>query len=463
MKNDMEKMNIKGIINKALENCNNNRTVFFDEVTKLSKEYFKNYSDEEIIKANQELFNEIEILTKPLTYKRHISKLNELYNFADSSIKRKIKNLLINILTYSEKDVIKQIDDLEDKISYTILHENHLSNQLISDIHSKNKMNELCILDTFGNNAKFKTKDLEYTIENFKYYRNQFSYTTSRLFVVAIRFLSPYSNISKFTFTEYVDLTGVTNHTENREKLKNDLEILKNIGNNLKYESKKKKIMALSTLIIDGFYKNGDIIIEWNEKFVEGLRNTYMYIPKNLLQLKGKSLILAYYIFVQLRTNFKTKLNLSINSCLRKLAFPGCFEEYNPNKELELKVSIPQNIKKSRYQQHLMTPFEEIIDNLSKSIPELYIEFDRDYKNLEEFLNSNINIELKNPTIVEKYNTQKVKKNKKNIQYNSSQKIKNLELTKKYRSEGLSTLEISKKLNVSSRTVRNYYKELYNK
>lgn len=407
----------------------------------------------EINKNNfQKTFKELTTLNEKMYL---LKSLEKLYDFADSLTKSKITKLFSFHSKYTYHEIKKQVEEIENRVNYGLFHQSGAMNELNYNLYFKKEVNNLCILDPFTKkNATLKTKEdntkngsyLEYRLENFKYYKDVFSITTSKLFIYSVSKIDFTTNTSKFTFTEYAKDTNVTSHSKNRLQLKNDLEILKKISN-LKYENTKKDRLILNTLIIKADYNKGNIEIEFNKEFAANLKNTYMYFPKKLLKLKGKDntkvFILGWYLFTQMRTNFKTEITISIKSCLRVLDFPNI-----------------EDIKKNhnrRYLELLIEPFNNIIDTLSEEVPELYIEFDRDYNNINEFMKSQIEIKLKNNIITDKYKNQNEIKKKKNIKHNIDKKLRNISLAKEYKEKGLNIKEISVKLKLSERTVKRYF------
>jgi hypothetical protein len=398
--------------------------------------------------VNENILNIIfkEILNNQKKYSL-LNILKNFYDISDIATKKKIGELLKFYSNYTYDEIKKQIEEIENRVNYMICNQSGAMNELTKHIYSKKKMNDLCILDTFTKkNATLKTNKLVYTLENFNNFKNRFSITTSKLFIYAVSKIDFNTNISEFNFKNYAETTNVSIHSKNRTQLKNDLTILKSITS-LTYENKKKDRLSLRTLIIGADYNKGNVTIEFNKEFAAKLKNTYMYFPKKLLRLKGKYnakvFILGWYFFTQMRTNFTTDITRAIKKCLDILDFPN--------------IKDIKNNHKREYTKLLINPFENIVDTLSEEIPELYITFDRDYKNINEFMIAQINVELKNEAIANRYKDQNKKKKKKRIQHNIDKKLKNISLAKEYKEKGLNIKEISEKLKLSTRTVKRYF------
>jgi len=369
---------------------------------------------------------------------------DELVNlrpFADIKTKKEIDNIFDSELCSIEelKQLIKKIDS---KVKYMTIHQSKEMNTITNGFGNFNK--DTCIVEMYSDNGAVIANNLTYEISNFKWLKKEISISTSKLLVYSVNKLNFNNNISKFTFNEYADMRGIDRNQVNRNKLKQDLKILENMGR-IKYESthKKDNDLILSTLVIEATYKNGNVLIEFNPKFVEGLKNTYMYFPKSLMKLNGKEFknvfLLGWYMFTQLRTNFTTTLTRSVKSCLEQLSLPK-----------------KEDITDRHYQKRIIEPFEKIIEVLGNEVPELYITFDRDYKNINEFLEAMIKIEFKNNTISQLYIDQQRKKKSKSIKYNTENKEANIKLCKQYIKEGKTDKEISDLLKKDMRTIRRY-------
>lgn len=391
------------------------------------------------------MFERKEGLLKEATHKKSlIEKLEEVYDIADSKTKRMITNFKTSSLNIKELE--EQYTNIMNRVDYTTCRQSGTMNDLIYFLHSKKKMNDLCIFDFFSGHGTLKTKNLEYTLEYFNNYKDVFSITTIKLFIYAVSLIDFTTNKSEFTFVDYATSTNISLQTKNRKQLERDLSILKSITN-LKYVNRKKDLVIWDSLIYGGIYEKGKVSINWNPNFVNSLKDTYMYFPESLLKLKGKEntkvFIFGWYIFTQLRINFTNELTRSVSKCLEKLDFPS--------------VEDIRNNKNRRYQDFLIEPFENLIDTLNELIPELHITFDRDYDKIGDFLKSLLKIELRNNVITEKYRLQEQSKNKKKIKNNIDKKLKNTTLAKQYKKDGLTTKEISEKLNLSTRTIKRYF------
>jgi hypothetical protein len=370
-----------------------------------------------------------------------IDNLTILKEIADTKTKKIIENVLNSNI--SDLSIFKkQIAEIESRIKYMTIHQSNEMNQISNSFSNFNK--DTCIIDIYTKKGTIKTNNIEYEIDNFELLKNQINISTSKLLVYSVHKLDFKNNISKFTFSEYAEMRGIDKNQVNRNKLKQDIDIFKRIGS-ITYKSinKKDNDLILNTLVYKAVYKNGNVVIEFNPEFVEGLKNTYMYFPKSLMKLNGKEFknvfLLGWYFFSQFRINFTTTLTRSVKKCLEQLPLPK-----------------KEDIKDRMYQRRLIEPFENIIEALGNEIPELYITFDRDYKNIDEFLTSNIIIELKESRISQLYIDQQRKKNAKNIKYNKENKESNIKLCNQYIQEGKTDKEISELLKKDMRTIRRY-------
>lgn len=442
--------NFFDIFNTAVKNCTNDREIFSNEIARLSKIYFGNNSDEELTNIFKSLLNndvdselffkKQEEKEKKYKYKLKCdNELKDLYEISDSLTKRKIDYFLEK--KYYAEDVKKEYEDIKNRIDYTIIHQNDITNKLAQNIYSSKKMDQLAIFDFFR--IRFVTKNLSYEIVNYDFFKEKFNVSTSKLLIFMVNKINFNTNKSIFSFNEYAKETGITTQTSNRRRFKEDLRLLKSIGN-IEYEDKNNNKSGSNTILISHDYTNDDkpngiIEIFWNPQFTMLLKNTYMYFPKKLLKVKSKNFakhfMLGLYFFTQMRINFKLKIKISVKSCLDILDFSKLNE-----------------IKNYRYKENLINPFKKIIEFLNREIPELYIIWDRDINNIEDFFNANLEVELKNESIKNKYENQNNKKTENKKYRKSTDKQKALKL----KESGATIQEISEKLGKSVRTIKRY-------
>jgi hypothetical protein len=385
----------------------------------------------------------------PESFSEWERRLKELEPIADQKTKKIIKKMLDGDCEGCDtlENFIEKVKEIENKVNYMIIHQNKTLNSLSNSLGSFDKKKK-CIIDTMGT-GKIKTDDFEYEIENFKSLKEHISISTSKLLIFAIEQLNFSDGMSNFTFPSYAEAREIDKNQVNRNKLKEDLKILNKIGS-IKYTNTKDNndIMILDHLIYNAAYNNGNIFIQFNSKFVEGLKDTYMYFPKSLMKLNGKEFknvfLAGWYFFVQLRVNTTTKLTRSIKKCLEQL-------------------TIPIAVKNRRHKELIIEPFENIIDALNEKVPELNITFESDYTNFNQFIQGNIVIELNSEHIDKTYQVIDLNKKKKSIKYNRDKKVENISICKQYLAEGKDKKEIAKIMNKTVRTIESYISEIKEK
>jgi|WetSurSiteA1Bulk_404760.scaffolds.fasta_scaffold11069_2 hypothetical protein len=412
------------------------------EMNKNFSDFFENEKVKNFIKALPKAIDNLEEVDKDF------KKLNKLKQIATPKTVKEINNFLDSEMT-SVDDLRDFVLKIEGEINYMTIHQSAEMNA-ITNSFSNLKRKDMCLIEMLSGDGQVKTNNLTYKISNFRNLKKEISISTSKLLVCAINKINFRNNISTFTFDEYSEMRSIKKTQKNRNKLKKDLLILESLSH-IKYETthKKDNDLILTTLVIEAVYKNGNVIIEFNPKFADGLKNTYMYFPRGLIKLNGKqfknAFLLGWYIFAQLRINFTTSLKRSVKKCLEQLTLPR-----------------KENVKR-RYQQLIIEPFEAILEVLGDKVPGLYITFDRDYNNINDFLNANIIIELLESNIAKVYANQQRKKISKDFKSNTKNKESNLILCEKYTKDGLSNQEISKLLGKSVKTIRRYKSEIAKK
>lgn len=422
--------------------------------------------EEKRLKEGKNVKIEVPVISSTLNLKTNnqllglvsgIEELQEIRNIfdnvekvADKQTAIILKKLLDTDFT-SIEDFKSELKKLEQKTKYALVSQNAEMNGINSTLGNYQKTKAFCVLQPFSKEGTVKTETLEYKITDYTYFKANISISTSKLFVYAVSKINFWNNKSQFSFTDYAETRRILKDQQNRNKIQNDLKVLKSISE-IKYSSKKGNHLILDTMVYKAEYDNGKITIEWNPEFAARLKDTYLLFPKSLMRLNGKeynnTYILGWYIFTQLRINTADTLTRSVNKCLEQLSLPSKEKVRKTNR---------------RYQDRIIEPFEKAIDTLNQEVPELFIEFDRCYDSIDSFLESNIKIAFNDNEIAQKYAEIKKKKIKKSIKCNKDKKDDNIKLCEKYMQEGKTKKEISKIMNVTVRTVERYISKIATK
>jgi DNA-binding CsgD family transcriptional regulator len=369
----------------------------------------------------------------------------ELYS--DVRLKQKINRFKESKWTNIEdlfkdfEEIKKDYKKINEEPKHVVVNQNNVTNSLNYTI-GQLKEEDICIVDMLGNGT-VQSGNITYKIDSFDTVKKNVTSTTSMLLIYSIIKMNLTSNTSKFKLSEFMEFRGIVNPSEAAKKVKNDLIVLKQISN-ITLKDKKQDTQIGDSVIHKYKYYWGDITIIFNPDFADKLKKTYMFIPINLAQIKNKyAWVIGYYIYEQARINHTCSKKISIKSCLERTTLPSYEEVKEGDRHFERKI---------------MTPFENAIDILSKEIDELDIEFEKDYKTIEEFMEGFIKINIKNKQIENLYNDLEIKRQRKNIEQNKLKKSERKKHALKLKEEGRSISEIAKILDLTPKTIKNYLK-----
>ncbi|MFW9969327.1 MAG: hypothetical protein ACFFDF_03940 [Candidatus Odinarchaeota archaeon] len=347
----------------------------------------------------------------------------------------------------SKKRIEKDIYNMKNKEidNYYKLNQNNISNNLSYSLIKTKKENEFISIDMSGKGT-VKVGKLEYMMPNFKSVKKEISTSTNKLLIYAIlRMIGIESN---FTLKEYMDFRELTDEKHTKETIKKDLLILQSILN-IQYTSKDNNIQLTTCIITDTNYHYGKIRIIFNKKFANQLKENYMYIHENLIKIHERFYPhiwpLGYFIFEYSRINKICEFNLSIETCLKRLALPSFNHISKVNRN---------------YTERIINPFENTIDGLQLYIKDLKIEYLHDNNTIKDFFENKIKVRIENEDIKRYYRQIKINEEKRNIKKNKTNKNKRKFDTLKLVQEKKSIKEISEILNLTHRTIKNYIKEL---
>jgi hypothetical protein len=408
------------------------------------------------IKKTLDYFEEL----KPL-----LDKLEKLKIIAKDSVTlRKIKNIYNSELTDLES-FRKQIEEIETRLGYRPIHQNKITNCINYNLPqlkvlSKNsyikidnltKCGEIQINDSNGNSI------LNYELIDFDNNKPLISSDIGKLLTFIIFKLN--GNTSNFTVQEYIQfrkLSKMSVKTYSSRILK-QLSVLKCVSN-IKYKDIKNRMIGESSLIIDWKHEENtsNILVIFNTDFVANLKEYYYYLPNELSTISDKNFphawVVGCFIWEQLRQNPNKfefdkdgtiSIYLKIKSCLNRTTLPK-----------------KEDVTDRHYQKRIIEPFSDTIDELSKQLKDLFITYEDDYKNINEFLEGYIIVNFTNKEIINKYCDIDKQRKIKSIKHNTDKKSENIKLCKQYSEEGKTDKEISKLMNKTMRTIRTYKMEI---
>jgi hypothetical protein len=334
--------------------------------------------------------------------------------------------------------------------NYIKTKQNAVSNYFNYSYNKKNVEKNVIEINVSGQGV-IKTDKIEYKIENFANIKKFIRISTEKLLRYSIYRMNEKNFISRFTLSEYAKACKKNNSSiaksikgDEKKGIIGDLQLLKMITN-ISYSNEKEDIMEFLSIITDTSYSNGKIKVEFSKKFARSLKY-YMFLPRQVFEIDDKKHPHAYnlicYWYEQARINKKRKLHLKIESNLERITLPSKNE-----------------VKNWKYEEKIIKPFENTLDFLSSTF-EVKATPEKDYANINDFLNGYINVEIENHNIVIFYKKKKLieekKKLKNNIENKASRKNNTLKLLKKGRTDK----EIMEILKLSKWTIKRYIEEL---
>jgi hypothetical protein len=337
------------------------------------------------------------------------------------------------------------------KRDYVQTRQNNISN-FINYSYDEKKVIDIDLNDK----GIVKTENLTYEIDNFEKIRQYIKISTRKLLRYAISRMNENTFISNFTLSEYAKICNKDKSYLSKKikgkKNKNgttiipgDLELLRMITN-VKCNDTKQGIYEFISIVTATKYEDntGKITVEFYREFAKSLKY-FMYLPKKIFKIDDKKYPHAYnmicYFFEKARIDKSNLLHLKINSILERTGLP---KKDKVNK---------------RYNQLIIEPFLNSLDYLSSNF-DIRITPDEDYKNINDFLEGYITIEIYNDYVKSYINKIKRKELKQNIDKNTKNKASRKENTLKLLKEGKTEKEIAEIFHLNFRTIKNYIKEL---
>lgn len=340
------------------------------------------------------------------------------------------------ILNHADYERLKK--QSEDK-KYFSLHQNKVTNGLTSFLPLVKRKKE-CKIDLLGNKT-VNIYGFDFQIINYDSIEKKININTSKLLTFIIMKLDLEKGLSKFDLNEYMEYRGVKDAIQLNREVIDNFDVINSLGD-ITYKSGKAFI---SEKIFKIKYNRRKGTINIPLDFCELLKKTYSQIPKKLFQMKGNAYLLGYHIYNYARINLKCSFNLKINTCLDRLTLPS----YD---DVKTKYS-------RHYDSKIIEPFTLIFDHLTEYLDDLNIEFLEDYKNINDFLNGYIKVDISSDKLKKCYqdikNNQYKKSLKNNIENKAIRKKQALDL----HSQGRTIKEISEILNLTPRTIKNYLLE----
>jgi hypothetical protein len=366
---------------------------------------------------------------------KNYENINKMSDMIYDNLKVTYKNKEIKISSETTATIISEVSTNHPELSNSLykMNQNKITNAINYSMSSSEHVDFQTGKVTFGN--------LSYTIQGFELIKENITDTTSKLFCYSL--LNLKGNIFECKLKEFMEFRGVNSWAKAQKRAVIDIGILDKISN-IAYIKKEQDIFTYDKLIIHTSYNAGTIRIEYNPKFVNNLR-TYAYYHQDLFKLSGNSYFLAHYFYTHARINRTTTFYLSIESCLKRTKLPS--------------VEAVKTIYSRNYSKKIIEPFTEIIDSLTEKIPCLYITYEKDYMNIREFIDGKIKITITNKIIVDYHNVVDLEKRKKSIKKNKENKESRKKLAIELYNKDTTIKEIAKKLNLTTKTIKNYLKE----
>jgi hypothetical protein len=289
----------------------------------------------------------------------------------------------------------------------------------------------------YNDNEITYIETMEDFIYCFKGYESiRYKTSTGKLFMYAVSNLDT-TNISKFYVNDYVKLRGFTTIKEGLKQVKQDLLSLARIDGVTRAS---KKNFFYANIIISVKLENKYVYVEFNNEFVEFIKQMYFWIPTAVFKTKDKyapySWAIGYELFKYIKSNKHARQQKSFKRNVASL----------------IKYSNLQTlIDTDRQKQLLYTPFVKSLKHLNEIQDVIEIEIP---KYTSDFTKNQIEIKIIDDTLLDCY---KYTINQ-NIEFNKSKKQVNIKKARELKKRGYTIDQISDELKVSNRTVSYYLK-----
>jgi len=372
---------------------------------------------------------------------RSISEIAEMIQDSTTFLD-KVKNDLYNLPDTQKLELYKNIEKNKGFFNnslwntnneYDKQRQNYLSNEINKSFPAVRKQDNVRI-DVL-NQGYFEHNGLKYTITGFDEIKKYINYETNKLWNFILTNLN--DRIFTFRLSDYMEYKGVKDRKRARELLKKQIKIISALTH-VQHDSKKATVSEW-LYTIRSEWSRGIFKVECNSQYYEGLKNTFMYVPKSLPKIKNpNAYLLGMYIYTYAKIN---------NAANGKLNNRKCIENTN----------ISLKVKNREYKKIIEEPFNEAIDILNETQGiNLHVWFDKDdYTNIKDLLNGYLKYSIIHDGIKADYTIKKVSKaTKKNI----DSKTDRIKKAKNYFQQDKNINEIANLMGISERTVRSYLK-----